>query len=168
MAKTFEYNKTIRDPDGFRDYLIAGGFKAKGVARRGNVLFVQPEADEEKDPTTLVNAYVPPDYYEISSSTPATAGPDGMPCHAQKVGTTATITVKKKKGSDGSLLPVSEQVDVHWHGSGKMALSSPNVQLTGGQGSVQIGPAPAGSPGGFVGTHNVDPRHPHIQIKITG
>lgn len=163
-----EYNKKVRDLDAFRAYLLASGYKVAGVAKRSMMLFIQPEKSEEGDPTALVNAYVDPDYYEITAELMKAPGPAEAPVYLLPKGVAAVFTVKRRKGLDGSVLLVNESIGAHFHGSSTIPLSSPTVALVNGVGQLTVGPPGQNAVGGFLGVNPPDPKHPHVHVKVVG
>jgi hypothetical protein len=165
MGFWFE-GKSVRNPEHFLKYLRDNGFNASGIASQAGGCAIDPAEGEAGDPTTLVDAYVNPDYYEITSDLPSYPLPAGGISYALAAGTTGTFTVSKRSGLDGSIKPDADVVGIHWHGDPSMPLGSAEITLVNGQATVNLGPAPAHVVGGHIGAvkEGVDHVHAHVRV----
>jgi hypothetical protein len=140
----FTFNKTIRDAEHFMAHLRAGGFNVSGVAVTGpTTVYVEPMLGETKNPTSLVNSYVPKDYYEFTAADRQERSIDilWMKTYAVKRDGVDVInfTVTKKDGRTDQLKPENDRLDIHWHGARIAYVSEKVIILAGGIGHVSVG-----------------------------
>jgi len=139
----FTFKKTIRDAEHFLSYLRSNGFNASGVAVTGTMaVSVEPMPGEAKNPTQLVSAYVPRDYYEFAASrAPESIDILGTPTYVIKRNGVDEIafTITKKGGATDLVKPDGDRIDIHWHGARISYVSEKVVTLVGGYGKVTMG-----------------------------
>jgi len=72
QVQTKFLGKKVRNPARLWESLKGGGLNVDGVGCMGSDLYVTHPDTE--DPSTEVNAYVQPDYYEFTGDKPQSAG----------------------------------------------------------------------------------------------
>lgn len=132
--------KKVWDLEHLKKTLEGKGYLVQGVGYGDGVLYIQLSDQDTKDPKPEVNAYVNPDYYEITSALPSEIVGE-LRVYKLGIGGSGTFTITKKSGATDAVKPDADMVEVFWPICG-VPISQTKVTLQAGVGTVTLGPAP--------------------------
>lgn len=162
--------KVIRDKAKLLAHLRASGFPVDGVGSDDQGLYVFTPKGEKKDPSSAVNTYVPPDYYEIVGNRPPIGESPGSKWAIYSLKAdgldTVTFTVTKKNGKTGATKPDSEQVNIEWHGAREIYVSGATANLVNGVGTFEVGRARQVGGGSFVEVSHPEEKADRAYVKV--
>jgi len=125
-------------------WLKNANYQFDGILPRPNGDLIVNAKGGAPDPAGLVSSFQDVNHYEVTcNGTPGGAQHDfcwgpTFKCYTAEIGASLQVTVKKIKGSDDSVIPDNDTLDIHWHGT-KMGAPT-TLTLVNGVGSFVVSP----------------------------